>query len=198
MDPLASRKEKGLCKLGRECYKIISLEVVRMAVNPTPQVFLVLSQILGKKMVDPEGRRIGRVSDLIVNIADLYPLVRGVLFLPVDGKKPSRLPWEKISEAGNQLLVPSLSQEDQTEAAIGEGELLLKDSLLDKQIVDTHGAKVLRVNDLHLLKVNHSLRLVHVDVGLRGLMRRVGLEKAMDKFFPWFFDYHLSVYFIPS
>ena len=197
MDPLASRKEKGLCKLGRECYKIISLEVVRMAVNATPQVFLFLSQILGKKMVDPEGRRIGRVSDLIVNIADLYPLVRGVLFLPVGGEKPSRFPWEKISEAGNQLLVLSLSQEDQTEAAIGEGELLLKDSLLDKQIVDTHGAKVLRVNDLHLLKVNHSLRLVHVDVGLRGLMRRVGLEKAMDKFFQWFFDYHLSDYLIP-
>jgi len=168
-----------------------------MAVNATPQVFLFLSQILGKKIIDPEGRLMGRVFDLVVNIADLYPLVQGVLFLPVGGKKPSRFPWEKIGEAGDQLVVHSLSQEKQTEAAIGEGELLLKDSLLDKQIVDTHGAKVLRVNDLHLLKVNHSLRLVHVDVGLRGLMRRVGLEKAMDKFFQWFFDYHVSDYLIP-
>jgi Mg/Co/Ni transporter MgtE len=90
-----------------------------------------------------------------------------------------------------------LGPQDQSEGTLQEGELLLKESLLDKQIVDTHGAKILRVNDLHLLKVNRSLFLVHVDVGFRGLMRRVGLEKAADKFFQWFFDYHLADHFIP-
>jgi magnesium transporter len=168
-----------------------------MAVNSNPQVFLFLSQILGKKIIDPEGHPQGRVSDLVVAIGDLYPPVTGVLFRPLGRKTPSRFPWQKINEVGDKLVVSSLTPEDQVAANVGEGELLLKESLLDKQIVDTHGAKILRVNDLHLLKVNRTVRLVHVDVGLRGLMRRVGLEKAMDKVFQWFLDYHLSDHFIP-
>ena len=168
-----------------------------MAVNSSPQVFLFLSQILRKKIIDPMGRPQGRVSDLVVSIADLYPPVTGVLFLPPGKKLPSRFPWQRITEVGDRLVVQPLTPEDQVEATVGEGELLLKDSLLDKQIVDTHGAKILRVNDLHLLKVNRNLRLVHVDVGLRGLMRRVGLERAMDNFFQWFLDYHLSDHLIP-
>ncbi|HSR11792.1 MAG TPA: CBS domain-containing protein, partial [Thermodesulfobacteriota bacterium] len=91
----------------------------------------------------------------------------------------------------------SAAPSDVSGPALQEGEILLRESLMDKQIVDTHGAKILRVNDLHLLKVNRSLFLVHVDVGFRGLMRRVGLEKAADKFFQWFFDYRMSDHFIP-
>jgi len=168
-----------------------------MMVHSSPQVFLFLSQILGKTIVDLEGRPWGRVSDLAVAIADLYPAVTGVFSYPVGKKTLRRFPWKKIAEVGNKLVVDSLAPNDQAEGVLGEGELLLKDSLLDKQIVDTHGAKILRVNDLHLLQVNRNLRLVHVDVGLRGLMRRVGLDKAMDKFFQWFFDYHLSDHLIP-
>jgi len=168
-----------------------------MMVNSTPQVFLFLSQILGKKIMDSAGHPWGRVSDLVVTIAELYPPVTGVFFLPMGEKTPCRFPWLRITEVGEELVVTPLAPEDRQEATLGEGELLLKDSLLDKQIVDTHGAKILRVNDLHLLKVNRHLRLVHVDVGLRGLMRRVGLEKAMDKFFQWFLDYHLSDNLIP-
>jgi CBS domain-containing protein/sporulation protein YlmC with PRC-barrel domain len=168
-----------------------------MVVNSSPQVFLFLSQILRKKIIDPMGRPQGRVSDLVVTSADLYPPVTGVLFLPVGKKNPSRFPWQRVTEVGDRLVVQPLTPEDQVEASVGERELLLKDSLLDKQIVDTHGAKILRVNDLHLLKVNRNLRLVHVDVGLRGLMRRVGLERAMDNFFQWFLDYHLSDHLIP-
>jgi len=168
-----------------------------MALNSSPQVFLFLSQILGKKIIDPEGRTWGRVSDLAVTIAELYPPVTGVLFWPSGSKALSRFPWRRVKEVGDKLVIHPLTPDEQGEATMNEGELLLKDSLLDKQIVDTHGAKILRVNDLHLLKVNYSLRLVHVDVGLRGLMRRVGLEKAMDKFLRFFLDYHLSDHLIP-
>ena len=168
-----------------------------MTMNSTPQVFLFLSQILGKKIVDPAGRTWGKVCDLVVTIADLYPPVTGVFFTPLGEKTSFRFSWTKILKLGEELQVEPLNVEERAGANVNEGELLLKDSLLDKQIVDTHGAKVWRVNDLHLLKVNHNLRLVHVDVGLRGLMRRVGWEKAMDKFFQWFFDYHLTDSFIP-
>jgi CBS domain-containing protein len=134
---------------------------------------------------------------LVVTVSDFYPPVTAIVFKPLGEKNTFRLSWSRFLEGEEGFRVNSLGVEERTGATVQEGELLLKDSLLDKQIVDTHGAKIWRVNDLHLLKVNHHLRLVHVDVGLRGLMRRVGWEKAMDKFFQWFFDYHLTDSFIP-
>jgi magnesium transporter len=168
-----------------------------MAVIPNSQVFLFLSQILGKGIVDPAGQVRGKVLDVVVAVADLYPPVTAILYRPKDAKTPARLPWNKVTDIAGRVVSSSLSSPDAPSGNLGEGELLLKESLLDKQIVDTHGAKILRVNDLHLLKVNHNLFLIHVDVGFRGLMRRVGLEKAADKFFQWFFDYHLADHFIP-
>jgi magnesium transporter len=168
-----------------------------MVAHSNSQVFLFLSQILGEKVVDAEGRLWGKVSDLAASLAGYYPLVTGLLYLPPGSKKPVRLPWAKVVEHRGPVRVSPPGQPDQPVKLLREGELLLKESLLDKQIVDTHGAKILRVNDLHLLRVNHNLFLVHVDVGFRGLMRRVGLEKAADKFFQWFFDYRLADHFIP-
>jgi magnesium transporter len=168
-----------------------------MAVNALPQVFLFFSQILGKRILDPQGHSWGKVIDLLAALGELYPAVTGILYLPRGQKTPHRLPWAKIRQAEGHFVFEGDPPEGQIFTTPGEGELLLKESLLDKQIVDTYGAKVLRVNDLHLLQVNHSLRLVHVDVGLRGLMRRLGLEKIMDRFCRFFLDYHPADHLIP-
>jgi len=57
-------------------------------------------------------------------------------------------------------------------------EILLKQDLLDKQIVDIEGRKVIRVNDVSLDDVEGRLRVVAVDVGAAGLLRRLGMEGA--------------------
>src|SRR5205807_1749644 len=66
------------------------------------------------------------------------------------------------------------------DAQLPSEALRLARDLLDKQIVDTHGAKVVRVNDLQLSEVDGQLRLVGADVGLRGLLRRVGAEAVRE------------------
>jgi len=83
-------------------------------------------------------------------------------------------------------------------APIGSGKdyILLREEVIDKQIVDTFGAKVVRVNDLHFLRIDSRLRLVHVDVGFRGLMRRVGWEKGVDQALRLLFSYDLPNQFI--
>jgi Mg2+ transporter MgtE len=63
--------------------------------------------------------------------------------------------------------------------------------LLDKQIVDIHGAKLVRVNDLKLGDVNGKMCLIAVDIGLRGILRRIGLEKQGERMFS-LFRYRLS------
>ena len=79
---------------------------------------------------------------------------------------------------------------------MGQTEVLLRDFLLDKQIVDVHGAKVERVNDLYFVRSDGKLLLVQVDVGLRGLLRRIGFEDSIVRFNKWFFDYDLKDRFI--
>jgi magnesium transporter len=166
-----------------------------MANLSNPQAFLFFSQILGKKIVDPDGKAWGRVWDLAATIGESYPLITGIFAR--SGKNLFRLAWQKIQHIEEFLVALPPAVKGSGDPTLGPGEIRLKDSLLDKQIVDTHGAKVLRVNDLHLLKVNRTLWLVHVDVGFRGLMRRVGVEAIAEKFFLWFFDYQLKDQFIP-
>jgi Mg/Co/Ni transporter MgtE len=64
----------------------------------------------------------------------------------------------------------------------GEGDILVKRDLLDKQIVDVDGAKVVRVNDIKLGKLNHKLCIFSVDIGFRGLLRRLGYERFGERF----------------
>lgn len=162
-----------------------------------PQVFLFLSRILGIPIWDAQGRKWGRVHDLVISVAELYPVVRGVFFRANRNRGLSRFPWERVLDIGENLRIDPPDEDRLEPGVLREGELLLKESLLDKQIVDTHGAKIRRVNDLHLLRIDSALRLVHVDVGLGGLMRRVGLERTTKIFFRWFFDYQLTDNLIP-
>ena len=168
-----------------------------MVANSEPQVFLFLSQILGKKIVDREGRPIGKVLDLLANLeTEPYPIVTHILVKWNGGEESHLLTWHKLGEGENDLVADIVSKDDFREPVIQEGEVMLKESLLDKQIVDTDGAKIRRVNDLQFLRAHNSLHLVHVDVGFRGLMRRVGLEKSMDVFLHGLLDYSLADQFI--
>ena len=69
-----------------------------------------------------------------------------------------------------------------TEFAPGSDQLLIGKDLLDKQIVDIDGAKVVRVNDVKLSEENGSACVTDVDVGIRGILRRLGIERKGEAF----------------
>lgn len=167
-----------------------------MAVNSEPQVFLFLSEILGKNIVEIDGRPAGRIMDLVANVAEPYPPVTEIVASMARRRGLLCFSWEKVKAIMGDCVVLPLAEGDLREPHLGSDELLLTESLLDKQIVDTDGAKVRRVNDLQFLKAHENLYLVHVDVGFRGLMRRAGLMKITDVFLRAFFDYTLSDQFI--
>jgi CBS domain-containing protein/sporulation protein YlmC with PRC-barrel domain len=163
-----------------------------MAISPEPQVFLFLSEILGKRIIGATGEKIGRIHDLTAEIIDPYPIVTGIIVKSSPKNKRTYLPWREVLEINGDILVSIRSVDDLMEIQIKEGDLLLNDALMDKQVVDTHGAKIRRVNDLQFLKTRHGLHLVHVDVGFRGLIRRVGLIRLLDAVLQGLFDYTLS------
>ncbi len=168
-----------------------------MAINHEPQVFLFLSKILGRSVVGATGETLGRVYDLTAEFVEPYPIVTGIILHTARKKNPLVLQWKDVVDMDQNISVSVTSIKDLSVLQLKDGEVLLKDALLDKQVVDTDGAKIRRVNDLHFLKTRHGLHLVHVDVGFRGLMRRVGLMKVFDAVFQGLFDYKLPNHLIP-
>ena len=162
-----------------------------MVINHEPQVFLFLSRILGKKIVGAEGKALGRVYDLIAEFVEPYPAVTGLVFSPTFKKRFLILPWKYVTNLDEAVSVAINAVSELSALGLRQGELLLREDLLDKQVVDTDGAKIRRVNDLQFLKTSHGLHLVHVDVGFRGLIRRVGLIKPFDAILQGLFDYKL-------
>ncbi len=133
-----------------------------------------LSQCIGLPVRDPSGEPIGTIADLIVAIGDRYPPVTGLV--AKTDRREIFLPWRNVEvfdDGGARLRVPTIDigvfQQRPT-------EILLKADLLDKQIVDIEGRKVIRVNDVSLDEIDGQLRVVAVDVGAAGLLRRLGIE----------------------
>jgi CBS domain-containing protein/sporulation protein YlmC with PRC-barrel domain len=156
--------------------------------------FYFFSDFLNRRVYNASGQRVGRISDLVAERAEPYPMIIGMMVRTKRRKMP--LPWEKIIQIEPRLSFSEKELSDVKTSLPEKDIILLREEVMDKQIVDTFGAKVVRVNDLHFLRVDSRLRLVHVDVGFRGLMRRVGWEKIVDQALRWFFSYVLPNQFI--
>jgi magnesium transporter len=160
--------------------------------------FYFLSEFLARKLYQPDGNCFGRVVDLVAERAEPYPVVTGLMIRRgVRGPK-AFLPWSAVSRIDPQLMLSPDSIQRSEAPEHGGKTVFLREDVLDKQIVDTFGAKVVRVNDLQFLCLeSRQLRLVHVDVGFRGLMRRVGWKNWISAVLHWLFAYELPDHFIP-
>jgi CBS domain-containing protein len=135
---------------------------------------LYLSQAIGRPVRDQHREPIGTVADLIVAIGDQYPPVTGIV-VKTNGREIF-LHWNSVTslDAGGATL--GTSAIDISKFQQRPNEIRLKQDLMDRQIVDIDGRKVVRVNDLRLDEVEGALHLVAVDVGAAGLLRRLGIE----------------------
>ena len=152
--------------------------------------FLYISEILNRAVVSADGGTIGKLHDLKVRLDEPYPPIVGLVVRKRREKKLFEIEWsrvERLDTATIRLAGGAASAFRPLET--GADEICLREELLDKQVVDTSGAKIERVNDIHLLSVNRDLRVVHVDFGWRGLLRRLGWLRTVDKVTLWLFDY---------
>ncbi|MBM4350524.1 MAG: CBS domain-containing protein [Deltaproteobacteria bacterium] len=157
--------------------------------------FYFFSDFLNRKVYSLSGKKIGKIADLVAERVEPYPMILGVV-IQAKGREKFFLPWEKMLQVEPRITLSEEDLLDLTNFVAAKDVVLLRDEVMDKQIVDTFGAKVVRVNDLHFLRVESRLRLVHVDVGFRGLMRRVGWERSADRALEWLFSYKLPNQFI--
>jgi magnesium transporter len=138
-----------------------------------------LSKLLGQTVRDVEGRSAGTLQDVVVSLRQKYPRV--TLLVVKRGNRRLTVPWDAVSsleESGTMLFVRGA---DLQEREPGANELLLSGQVLDKQIVDTEGRKVIRVNDVQLARSGDHLRVVAVDVSSGALLRRIGLSRVTNR-----------------
>ena len=137
---------------------------------------LYLSQAIGRPVLDANGEPLGKVDDVLVAVGDRYPPVTGLVV--VTDRRRIFLPWSQVASFDASGARLSRDTIDITRFQQRPNEILLRADLLDKQIVDIDGRRVVRVNDLRLDDVEGKLHLVAVDVGASGLLRRLGIEGA--------------------
>lgn len=146
---------------------------------------LFISEILGKPILDPTGDELGTIKDAVLVKGEPLPKLDALI---VSRKKDSfRIPWESMNLFNKRIISTTLDLKDAAPYDLEEEEdLLALRDILDKQIVDANGAKVVRVNDIKLEGYRTDAVLTAVDVGMRGILRRMGLERRGESLLRFF------------
>jgi len=136
---------------------------------------LYFSDVLKQSVINKTGQRLGRFTDLVITPGDEFATVTHLLFRRTG--ETLAVPWHRVLLFNPAAISISGSVNTLDTYRQAGGDILVKRDILDKQIVDVNGAKVVRVNDLKLEYHHGVLCLISVDVGFRGLLRRLGYEK---------------------
>jgi CBS domain-containing protein len=133
---------------------------------------LYLSQVLGRPIVDLEGERVAALKDVIVRLGeDDHPPVAG--FVARYRRRNFFLPRWRISHFGEQGVRLNSDILDLRPFTRRDGEVLLARDVLDKQLIDAAGKRVVRVNDVQIIEAANEWRVTGADVSLAGLWRRL-------------------------
>ena len=137
------------------------------------KLFLYFSQIIGLKILDSQGRRVGALWDIAMNhYPEIYPkaaeliLRRGFWV-----KEYARISWEEIRSIEDRIYLKPSDTELKFSKELPKCDFTLRRDVFDQQVVDIDDQRVVRVNDIYLLPV---------DVGLRGIFRRLGWLGVID------------------
>ena len=135
---------------------------------------LALSELIGAAVIDNSGLHAGKVREVTLVPQENSSLVSGFVVKTRHGNR--LVPAKAISLINGGLRI-STAAEEWSPYGGGEGMLLLERDLLDQQIIDVHGRKVVRVNDIDIHEEsgngNIVLKVGAVDVGARGAVRRL-------------------------
>ena len=90
------------------------------------------------------------------------------------------IPWEQVKRLEKEMTLKVAASEVAAYEK-EEHEVQLATDVLDRQVVDVEGKKLRRVNDLQLAPTNGWYRLIGVDIGVTGLLRRLGIERVTER-----------------
>jgi CBS domain-containing protein len=131
-----------------------------------------LSLLVGADVVGRAGGRIGRLDDLVVRLGGTgYPPVTALL-ARVAGRDVF-ISGDAVADMEHGRVELTTDRIDPRPFERREQEVLLRKDVLDRQLIDVDGARLRRANDIELARLEGWWRVVGVDVGPRGIVRRV-------------------------
>lgn len=140
---------------------------------------LFLANLLDRSVLGKTGERIGTLDDLIVRIADTpYPPITGLVVK--DRGRRFFVPADHLAAMNGTIQLNS-SIVDLQRFRRRDGEVLLGKDVLDHQIIDVGGRRLVRVNDVQLALLERAYRVVGVDISPQALLRRLGPRSMADK-----------------
>lgn len=133
---------------------------------------LYLSQIIGRPIFDARNEKIATINDILVKYgSEEYPPVIGLVAR--FRRRNFFIPRRNISALDLHGARMSSAKLDLTPFERREGEVLLGKDVLDNQLIDVDGKRVVRVNDVQLIDVGDFWRVTGADVSLQGFVRRL-------------------------
>jgi CBS domain-containing protein len=139
-----------------------------------------VSELIGAPVRDSAGRVVARVADLLVPADADFPAVDAVALKPASGGGEQRIvPWSALNVQGDDQLSLSEPLDEAPTFEPPPHELSLVRQVLDHQIIDVNGVRVVRVNDLQLAPSDGTYRLVGLDISTAGLLRRMGASRVL-------------------
>ena len=134
--------------------------------------------LVRETVFDVSGRELGRIADLYVrpNPHAMYPILSKVAVKLKGDGRTAVIPWHHIRSASYEGFRLASGLEQAVVEAPGEDDVSVGRRLLDRQIIDVSGKRVVRVHDLKFGGVGHEVLLTHVDIGWRGILRRLNWE----------------------
>ena len=152
---------------------------------------LLFSQIIGRSVIDAKGTTLGRLKDLVAS-GGSYPVIKALV---IEGSNHQRfaVAWEQVAKISSNRVLLNETKRHIVLYEVDRSDLLLSERVLDRQLIDVDGHRVGRVNDVQLGKANSHYRVLAIDPSTRGLLRRLGVDRAAslvgirpeDHLVPW-------------
>src|SRR6266699_682473 len=146
-------------------------------------LMIFLSTLLRKSIFDSEEHRLGILKDICVSLNETFPTVTALIVSPSSlsmGNSDMIIPWSQVEKLETERVHLTVKQSRIASYTPDQDELLLRRDLLDTQIVDTQGFRVVKVNDLKLGQIKGTARLIGADISFSGLLRRLGILAPIE------------------
>jgi len=134
------------------------------------------SKILHKNIQSDPGSVIGKLNDVILDFSSSKAVIAALEVTSGTRKTYFSADFLEVYNDGRENFSIKLNTNKLKVLPLPENGFFLGKNFLDKQIVDIDGKKVERVNDVRIGFIQDQWTIIAVDIGLRGLLRRLGLE----------------------
>ncbi|MCX6277917.1 MAG: CBS domain-containing protein [Bacteroidetes bacterium] len=153
----------------------------------TTQITFYISQILGLDYVSSSGMALGKIRDFLIDLTpfpgnEAEPVRPRVVAVKVKKGKETRIldfSSFEIRKFKRKLRITCLEIQDISPESFSN-YLWLAENVQDKQIVDINGRKLVRVNDIRMVIIPAGTFAIAVDVGIEGLLRRIGIDQPIQ------------------